>query len=170
MKRLGFDATELGILNQSLVLSKSVYGVTVGGGCWASNSQKLDQVEREVVRMGVISDYKPIGDYIRSLDRKLMCKIKDNGTHRSEGSSRRDQIMPKDFSEIAITDVKGQRTTGTSKFFHIDFLNLSICIYVVIESRFFIFLFYPSSGVCCCLGTSLRTVAELHIAIFHAPV
>ena len=27
-----------------------------------------------------------------------------------------------------------------------------------------------SSGVCCGLNTSLRAVAELHIALFHAPV
>ena len=81
LKRLGFDATELGILYQSLVLSKLTYGITVWGGCSASNLQKFDQVQRRAVRMGVISDYNPIGDYIRLHDRQLMIKIKDIGTH-----------------------------------------------------------------------------------------
>ena len=32
------------------------------------------------VRMGVYSDYKPLGDYIRLHDGQLMIKIKDSGT------------------------------------------------------------------------------------------
>ena len=56
--------------------------------------------------------------------------------------------MPKDPCEIAILDVKKQRTTGSSKFFHIDFKNISICKYCVIELRFYLsnlFLFYSIS-------------------------
>ena len=67
-------------------------------------------------------------------------KSKIKGHIRSEESSEKHQTMPKVPSEIVILDVKEQRTTDTSKFFHIDFYNISISKYGVIELKFYIFL------------------------------
>ena len=83
LKRLGFYATELGILYQSLVLS---WNCCIGG-CSAATWQNLDQVRRRAVRMGVISDCKPIGEYIRLHDRKNWWSTWDTSTqnlHRRE--------------------------------------------------------------------------------------
>ena len=44
--------------------------------------------------------------------------------------------MPKNPCEIVILDIRQQRTIGTSKFFHMDFYNISICKYVVIKLRY----------------------------------
>ena len=63
-------------------MSKFTYGITVWGGCPASNLQRLHLVhQRQADRMGVISEYKSIGDYIRLQDRQLMIKLKVKWTH-----------------------------------------------------------------------------------------
>ena len=81
LKRLGFDATELGSFYRSLVLSTRTFGIILLDGCSASNLQKVDQVRRREVRMGFASDYKPTAVYNRLNDRQLMIEIKDIGTN-----------------------------------------------------------------------------------------
>ena len=58
---------------------------------------------------------------------------------RSEDSSRRS-----DYAQRSEQDrhpgCQGAGITGTSQFFHIDFWNISICKYVALKLRFYIFL------------------------------
>ena len=108
LKRLEFDATKLVKLYQNLVLSKLTIGITVWVGRSTSNLTYFDQVRRRAVRMGVISDYNPTGDYIILHDGHLMINFGDNEHIRSKDSSRRVQTMPKDPCEVVILDVKEQ--------------------------------------------------------------
>lgn len=81
LKRLGFTKQELILLYKSLVLSSLTYCASVWGGAASCHLDKIDNVQRKAVRLGLISTFVPIMTHISISDSKIYQQIMNDNSH-----------------------------------------------------------------------------------------
>ena len=79
LRRIGFSVRELTLLYKALVLPTLTYCCSVWGGTSGENLRKIDRVQSKAVRLGIINEYTPIKDIIRTSDEELYRQILDQG-------------------------------------------------------------------------------------------
>ena len=77
LRRIGFSIRELTLLYKALVLPTFTYCCSFWGGTSDKNLRKIDRVQSEAVRFGIINEYTPIRDIIGISDEKLYKQILD---------------------------------------------------------------------------------------------
>ena len=75
LKRLSYFKPELEMLYMSLVVPIITYGCSVWGCASGHLLDKIDEVQKKAQCLYLISDFKPIRDYIRESDAKLFHMI-----------------------------------------------------------------------------------------------
>ena len=79
LRRIGFSIRELTLLYKALVLPTLTYCCSVWGGTSDENFRKIDRVQSNAVRLGIINEYTPKKDFIRISGEKLYRQIVEQG-------------------------------------------------------------------------------------------
>ena len=79
LKRLNYNAEELKLLYNSLVISRLSYRASVWGGTYSYLRDQIDRVQNKAQFFGIIDEIESICEIIRKSDQALLRKITETG-------------------------------------------------------------------------------------------